>query len=233
MVPCPGCARYAATRRRRTVLRRRPRTVQDHTSCRRAGSTRVRRCSSRSPCTTDRSRSRPRHRCPFDYGGSQSAHSPVSAPQRRTERAHRTTPRAHLRSRQSGIAMRRCGPSANRRWRAPARSVSPSVLWHGLASERGAQIADSGAVGPGSGRSGSCGDAVSGGSGAGDHDLEDVVEADRAVGLGAGRHRLAHRGARRIETGRVDRHAPRMFWYSRSMASNAGRSHSMLSTCRR
>jgi hypothetical protein len=36
----------------------------------------------------------------------------------------------------------RCGVTPSRRWRAPARSVSPSVLWHGLASERRAQIAE-------------------------------------------------------------------------------------------
>jgi hypothetical protein len=56
------------------------------------------------------------------------------------------TPNAdYVRSRkQASDVDGRFGTSRTRRWRAPAQSVSPSVLWHGLASERRAQIADSG-----------------------------------------------------------------------------------------
>ena len=51
---------------------------------------------------------------------------------------------------------RRTRASLSRRWRAPARSISPSVLWHDSVSERRAQIAESGATGARESKQSSC-----------------------------------------------------------------------------
>ena len=72
------------------------------------------------------------------------ARQPTSARQRPA--AARSSRRRGTEDSQSNDSIpRERRPPLTRRWRAPARSVSPSVLWHGSASKRRAQIAESGA----------------------------------------------------------------------------------------